>query len=148
MNIFGFRPFKGKFNLGNADDIPENNDGTLIGSVKEIKSALTNVANRTNANKLSSSSARSLTLNVEFIAPNDGYIWQSQDSPSSAAHQNDNLLQIAVDNNFTNPIMSIIPRRSQPGYAANVLFVKKGMHIKWVGTSTANDSVTYYPLVN
>ena len=24
MNIFGFRPFKGKFNLGNSDDIPEN----------------------------------------------------------------------------------------------------------------------------
>ena len=41
MNIFAFRPFKGKFNLGNSDDIPENQDGTLIGSVKEIKSALT-----------------------------------------------------------------------------------------------------------
>lgn len=41
MNIFGFRPFKGKFNLGNSDDIPENQDGTLIGSIKQIKSALT-----------------------------------------------------------------------------------------------------------
>ena len=40
MNIFGFRPFKGKFNLGNSDDIPENQDGTLIGSIKQIKSAL------------------------------------------------------------------------------------------------------------
>lgn len=40
MNIFGFRPFKGKFNLGNSDDIPENQDGTLIGSIKQIKSDL------------------------------------------------------------------------------------------------------------
>ena len=41
MNIFGFRPFKGKFNLGNSDDIPENQDGTLIGSIKQINTALT-----------------------------------------------------------------------------------------------------------
>lgn len=34
MNIFGFRPFKGKFNLGNSDDIPTNPDGTLIGALK------------------------------------------------------------------------------------------------------------------
>lgn len=34
MNIFGFRPFKGRFNLGNSDDIPTNPDGTLIGAVK------------------------------------------------------------------------------------------------------------------
>lgn len=40
MNIFGFRPFKGKFNLGDSDDIPTNEDGTLIGSVKQIKSDL------------------------------------------------------------------------------------------------------------
>lgn len=40
MNIFGFRPFKGKFNLGDADDIPTNQDGTLIGSIKQIKSDL------------------------------------------------------------------------------------------------------------
>ena len=40
MNIFGFRPFKGKFNLGDSDDIPENQDGTLIGSVKQINTAL------------------------------------------------------------------------------------------------------------
>lgn len=40
MNIFGFRPFKGKFNLGNSDDIPENQDGTLIGSIKQINTAL------------------------------------------------------------------------------------------------------------
>ena len=45
MNIFGFRPFKGRFNLGNSDDIPTNTDGTLIGAVKEIKSDLT--ANKT-----------------------------------------------------------------------------------------------------
>lgn len=42
MNIFGFRPFKGKFNLGNSDDIPENQDGTLIGSIKQINTALSN----------------------------------------------------------------------------------------------------------
>ena len=41
MNIFAFRPFKGKFNLGDSADIPENEDGTLIGAVKEVKSALT-----------------------------------------------------------------------------------------------------------
>ena len=41
MNIFGFRPFKGKFNLGNSDDIPENQDGTLIGSIKQINNDLT-----------------------------------------------------------------------------------------------------------
>ena len=40
MNIFGFRPFKGKFNLGNSDDIPENQDGTLIGSIKQINNKL------------------------------------------------------------------------------------------------------------
>lgn len=40
MNIFGFRPFKGKFNLGDADDIPTNEDGTLIGSVKQINNDL------------------------------------------------------------------------------------------------------------
>ena len=40
MNIFGFRPFKGKFNLGNSDDIPENQDGTLIGSIKQINASL------------------------------------------------------------------------------------------------------------
>ena len=44
MNIFGFRPFKGKFNLGNSDDIPENQDGTLIGSIKQINTALTDKA--------------------------------------------------------------------------------------------------------
>ena len=43
MNIFGFRPFKGKFNLGNSDDIPENQDGTLIGSIKQINNDLDNV---------------------------------------------------------------------------------------------------------
>ena len=43
MNIFGFRPFKGKFNLGNSDDIPENQDGTLIGSIKQINASLTNI---------------------------------------------------------------------------------------------------------
>lgn len=41
MNIFGFRPFKGKFNLGNSDDIPTNNDGTLIGAIKQINTHLT-----------------------------------------------------------------------------------------------------------
>ena len=41
MNIFGFRPFKGRFNLGNSDDIPTNTDGTLIGAVKKINSNLT-----------------------------------------------------------------------------------------------------------
>lgn len=41
MNIFGFRPFKGRFNLGNSDDIPTNTDGTLIGAVKKITSNLT-----------------------------------------------------------------------------------------------------------
>ena len=46
MNIFGFRPFKGKFNLGNSDDIPENQDGTLIGSIKQIKSDLTDKVTR------------------------------------------------------------------------------------------------------
>lgn len=40
MNIFGFRPFKGRFNLGNSDDIPTNTDGTLIGAVKEINNDL------------------------------------------------------------------------------------------------------------
>ena len=40
MNIFGFRPFKGKFNLGNSDDIPTNNDGTLIGAIKQINTHL------------------------------------------------------------------------------------------------------------
>ena len=40
MNIFGFRPFKGKFNLGDADDIPTNQDGTLIGSIKQINNDL------------------------------------------------------------------------------------------------------------
>ena len=40
MNIFGFRPFKGRFNLGNSDDIPTNQDGTLIGAVKRINSDL------------------------------------------------------------------------------------------------------------
>lgn len=40
MNIFGFRPFKGRFNLGNSDDIPTNTDGTLIGAVKQINSDL------------------------------------------------------------------------------------------------------------
>lgn len=40
MNIFGFRPFKGRFNLGNADDIPNNQDGTLIGSIKQINNDL------------------------------------------------------------------------------------------------------------
>lgn len=34
MNIFGFRPFKGRFNLGDSDDIPTNDDGTLIGALK------------------------------------------------------------------------------------------------------------------
>ena len=43
MNIFGFRPFKGKFNLGNSDDIPENQDGTLIGSIKQINTALSDL---------------------------------------------------------------------------------------------------------
>lgn len=41
MNIFGFRPFKGRFNLGNSDDIPTNTDGTLIGAVKQINADLT-----------------------------------------------------------------------------------------------------------
>lgn len=41
MNIFAFRPFKGKFNLGDSADIPENEDGTLIGAVKEVKASLT-----------------------------------------------------------------------------------------------------------
>ena len=41
MNIFGFRPFKGKFNLGNSDDIPTNDDGTLIGAIKQINTHLT-----------------------------------------------------------------------------------------------------------
>ena len=45
MNIFGFRPFKGKFNLGNSDDIPENQDGTLIGSIKQINASLPTIAN-------------------------------------------------------------------------------------------------------
>ena len=40
MNIFGFRPFKGRFNLGNSDDIPTNNDGTLIGAIKQINTHL------------------------------------------------------------------------------------------------------------
>lgn len=52
MNIFGFRPFKGRFNLGNSDDIPTNTDGTLIGAVKQI-----------NTTKMSG--------NVEVIATND-----------------------------------------------------------------------------
>ena len=51
MNIFAFRPFKGKFNLGNSDDIPENQDGTLIGSIKEIKSALTDFSFRVSGGK-------------------------------------------------------------------------------------------------
>ena len=41
MNIFGFRPFKGRFNLGNSDDIPTNEDGTLIGAIKQINTHLT-----------------------------------------------------------------------------------------------------------
>lgn len=41
MNIFGFRPFKGRFNLGNSDDIPTNDDGTLIGAIKQINTHLT-----------------------------------------------------------------------------------------------------------
>ena len=41
MNIFGFRPFKGRFNLGDSDDIPTNDDATLIGAVKKIFSTLT-----------------------------------------------------------------------------------------------------------
>lgn len=41
MNIFGFRPFKGKFSLGNSDDIPTNDDGTLIGAIKQINTHLT-----------------------------------------------------------------------------------------------------------
>ena len=49
MNIFGFRPFKGKFNLGNSDDIPENQDGTLIGSIKQINTALTDKCSITSA---------------------------------------------------------------------------------------------------
>ena len=40
MNIFGFRPFKGRFNLGNSEDIPTNTDGTLIGAVKKINNNL------------------------------------------------------------------------------------------------------------
>ena len=48
MNIFAFRPFKGKFNLGDSADIPENEDGTLIGAVKEVKSALSDFKFRDN----------------------------------------------------------------------------------------------------
>ncbi len=48
MNIFGFRPFKGKFNLGNSDDIPENQDGTLIGSIKQINNDLSVFSFRVN----------------------------------------------------------------------------------------------------
>ena len=36
MNIFAFRQYKGKFNLGNSDDIPPNSAGTLIGAMNEI----------------------------------------------------------------------------------------------------------------
>ena len=48
MNIFGFRPFKGKFNLGNSDDIPTNQDGTLIGSIKQINNDLSVFSFRNN----------------------------------------------------------------------------------------------------
>ena len=44
MNIFGFRPFKGKFSLGNSDDIPTNNDGTLIGAIKQINTQLSGLS--------------------------------------------------------------------------------------------------------
>ena len=43
MNIFGFRPFKGRFNLGNSDDIPTNEDGTLIGAIKQINTHLSDI---------------------------------------------------------------------------------------------------------
>lgn len=57
MNIFGFRPFKGKFNLGNSDDIPENQDGTLIGSIKQINTALAVLNNEARVTLASISSA-------------------------------------------------------------------------------------------
>lgn len=48
MNIFGFRPFKGRFNLGNSDDIPTNTYGTLIGAVKQVDENLSVFSFRNN----------------------------------------------------------------------------------------------------
>ena len=66
MNIFGFRPFKGKFNLGNSDDIPENQDGTLIGSIKQIKSALADVDGYNNLLSSSYDSSKHKTYAESF----------------------------------------------------------------------------------
>lgn len=68
MNIFGFRPFKGKFNLGDSDDIPENQDGTLIGSVKQINSDLSVFSFRDNEGQAQYSMDNGVTW-VDFKHP-------------------------------------------------------------------------------
>lgn len=119
MNIFAFRPFKGKFNLGNSDDIPENQDGTLIGSVKEIKSALTDIKN-----VITGSSAGTYTnlLNGTytqanpFICPTDGWVQLTGGSAQG-------MINVYSSNNVNLGSIGVWANGYNGGY------VKKGMKL-------------------
>ena len=76
MNIFAFRPFKGKFNLGDSADIPENEDGTLIGAVKEVKASLTDFSFRDNNGVAEYSMDGGTTWNKIGGGKQNGYFFQ------------------------------------------------------------------------
>ena len=125
MNIFGFRPFKGKFNLGNSDDIPENQDGTLIGSIKQIKSDLTDLEIYTIGTFVDISSYTS----TYYTTPCDGYAYVSAES---------GLAQVIIGDVAGHLF----------GINDQSIFVRKGSKLKYLNTSGVNPYARFYPLSN
>ena len=128
MNIFGFRPFKGKFNLGNSDDIPENQDGTLIGSIKQINTALSDLPH----NFGTSVSLLTYTFSNPYEAPSDGYIICVSYSTNEHTEC------------YVNGILFVSSPRGFTG--VTTLFVRKGSKMYGVRTGQ-NCDAHFIPLV-
>lgn len=135
MNIFGFRPFKGKFNLGNSDDIPENQDGTLIGSIKQIKSDLTKKYSfNTAVNILSADSVANA-----YEAPSDGIVFVRNTGPEAG----NTYIYGVVGNTGVTLAVSI------GGYLGCNVTIKKGtkVYAEFVGVTSTFRSAIFVPMV-
>lgn len=87
-------------------------------------------------------SGSSLTKNVEFTCPSDGYIKAYYANSSSVKYAS--VLVKDTGGSFTGLFKMEMPASSI--YQIITVFVKKGMVLKWENTST-NESVYFYPLV-
>lgn len=102
----------------------------------------TNLIDKKLSKNYSQGNGSSLTKNVEFTCPSDGYVKAIFSNSSSVKTVNVQVKDTA--GTWTGLFRMAMP--ASANYQTMTTFVKKGMALRWDNSST-NESVIFYPIV-